>query len=223
LKRPIFIDFGRNARILLGLKHWAQHWQPNDDRSSGGSNAADWDFSKWFSNGMGECWHCVYVNPHSEFKVAERLRADGMGAYVPCYLAKRTHARKTEIIERAFFPRYIFVSADAQSLREVSTAWGVSHVVCNGKDPATVDHSVITRLKSREDIHGHIKLDLQRGDKVRVGATIDGLFDGEENNRTAVLLDLLGRKVRVILDDDDLVTAAASSNGRFSNCGKFRS
>ena len=71
-------------------------------------------------------------------------------------------------------------------------------------------------LKRREDADGFVKLDFRTpfraGDKVRVldGAFTSclGLFEGmAERERIAILLDLLGRKVRVVLDAD-LISAA---------------
>ncbi len=71
-------------------------------------------------------------------------------------------------------------------------------------------------LKDREDAAGFIQLDRQPqfrvGDKIRVldGLFSDclGLYDGmPDRDRVAVLLDLLGRKVRVLLNAE-AVTAA---------------
>jgi transcriptional antiterminator RfaH len=93
---------------------------------------------------------------------------------------------------------------------------GVSHLVCNGEEPATLPESVITELREREGIDGFIQLSLgprfKPGDKVRV---VDGVFNTSfgsfegmaDRDRVAILLDLLGRKVRVLLDGE-FVTAA---------------
>jgi transcriptional antiterminator RfaH len=75
---------------------------------------------------------------------------------------------------------------------------------------------IVEALKNREDANGFIQLDCRPrfhvGDKIRVldGAFTAclGLFEGmAERERIAILLDLLGRKVRVVLDAD-LVAAA---------------
>ena len=93
---------------------------------------------------------------------------------------------------------------------------GVSRLVCNGEEPAALPDGVLSALKAREDDRGLVRMEAKpvftRGDKVRVlaGAFMDsaGLFDGMgDRDRVAVLLDLLGRKVRVYLDAD-LVAAA---------------
>jgi len=75
---------------------------------------------------------------------------------------------------------------------------------------------VIDSLRAREDEGGYVALDKRPkfalGEKVRVLASVFaenfGLFDGmADRERIAILLDLLGRKVRVSIEPD-LVTAA---------------
>jgi transcriptional antiterminator RfaH len=92
----------------------------------------------------------------------------------------------------------------------------VTRLVCNGDDPTAVPDGIVESLKSREAADGFIKLDsrppFRAGDKVRVldGAFTSclGLFEGmAERERIAILLDLLGRKVRVVMDAD-LIAAA---------------
>ena len=79
-----------------------------------------------------------------------------------------------------------------------------------------MEHSVIDALKAREDEGGFIKLARRNcfspGDKVRIteGAFTDNLALVEgvsDHERVAVLLDLLGRKVRVLVGAD-LIAAA---------------
>ena len=71
-------------------------------------------------------------------------------------------------------------------------------------------------LRRREDDNGFIRFDLRPqyapGDKVRVvdGVFGDsfGLFEGTaDRDRVAILLDLLGRKVRVVLDRESVAAA----------------
>jgi transcriptional antiterminator RfaH len=91
----------------------------------------------------------------------------------------------------------------------------VSRLVCNGDVPAPVDNAIIASLKSRENAQGFIQLERRQftpGDKVRVneGVFADclGLFEGMgDHERITILLELLGRKVRVALDQDFVVAA----------------
>ena len=103
-----------------------------------------------------------------------------------------------------------------QRWRSIQSTFGVCYLVANGQDPTPVTQDVLALLKSREDERGFIRIDnaprLSLGEKVRVlaGAFADsfGLFDGlGDRDRVAVLLDFLGRKVRVSLDAEAIAAA----------------
>ena len=163
-------------------------------------------------------WYVAHTHPHAEAKATAHLSRQGFDIYFPRYIKRRRHARRIETVTAPLFPRYLFVAIDlnAQRWRSIFSTVGVSRLVCNGEDPSPVPVGIVEALKSREDANGFIKLDCRPrfhvGDKIRVldGAFSSylGLFDGmAERERIAILLDLLGRKVRVILDAD-LVAAA---------------
>lgn len=169
-------------------------------------------------NPDGSRWYVVQSHPHAERKAAWHLNGQGFETYVPVYQKRRRHARRTEIILAPVFPRYIFVTIDmaAQRWLSIQSTIGVSKLVCNGDVPAPVPAGVIDALKHREDKNGLFQLDnrprFAPGDSVRIVdgafAACLGLFEGlRDDERVAVLLDLLGRKVRVVLDD--LSVAAA--------------
>ncbi len=163
-------------------------------------------------------WFVVHTLPNAEAKAVTYLNRQGFDVYLPRYLKRRRHARKIETVAAPLFPRYVFVAFDlaAQRWRSICSTVGVARLVCNGDYPATVPHGIVAALRGREDAGGFIKLDsrpgFRPGEKVRVidGAFSSclGLFEGmAERERIAILLDLLGRKVRVVLDAD-LVAAA---------------
>jgi transcriptional antiterminator RfaH len=163
-------------------------------------------------------WYVAHTQPHAEAKAVAHLNRQGFEIYYPRYLKRRRHARKIETVAAPLFPRYLFVAVDleAQRWRSIYSTVGVTRLVCNGDDPAAVPAAVVAALKSREDAHGFIKIEsrpaFRPGEQVRVlsGAfsSFLGLFEGmAERERIAILLDLLGRKVRIVLDAD-LVAAA---------------
>jgi transcriptional antiterminator RfaH len=165
----------------------------------------------------GSRWFVVQTQVNGEAKAARNLQRQGYEVYLPRYLKRRRHARKVDFVARPLFPRYMFVAIDmaTQRWRSIQSTFGVSHLVCNGDDPAVVPDGVVGALKERED-KGFVKMDLRPtlvpGDKVRVlaGAFMDsaGLFSGiADHDRVAILLEMLGRKVRVLLDAD-MVAAA---------------
>jgi transcriptional antiterminator RfaH len=163
-------------------------------------------------------WFVAHTQPHAEAKATAHLNRQGFQIYFPRYLKRRRHARKIETVAAPLFPRYLFVSVDmsVQRWRSIYSTVGVARLVSNGDDPAPVPVGVIEALQSREDGAGFIKLEqrppFRAGEKVRVldgaFASCLGLFEGmAERERIAILLDLLGRKVRVVLDAD-LIAAA---------------
>jgi transcriptional antiterminator RfaH len=163
-------------------------------------------------------WYVVQTQVNGEVKAAQNLLRQGYEIYLPRYLKRRRHARKIDFVARPLFPRYMFVAVDmaTQRWRSIRSTFGVAHIVANGDEPAVVPDHVVPALKAREDAKGFVNMDarlsLSRGDRVRVlaGAFMDtaGLFDGMgDHDRVAILLDMLGRKVRVLLDAD-LVSAA---------------
>jgi transcriptional antiterminator RfaH len=163
-------------------------------------------------------WYVVQTHVNAEAKASANLARQGFSVYLPRYLKRRSHARKVETVARPLFPRYLFVAIDlaVQRWRAIQSTLGVSQLVCWSDQPASVEDNVIEGLRAREDEAGFIKLarplPFAPGDKVRIvaGAFIDSLALVEglsDQERVAVLLDFLGRKVRVLLQAD-LITAA---------------
>jgi transcriptional antiterminator RfaH len=131
---------------------------------------------------------------------------------------RRSHARRVDAVVAPLFPRYLFVAIDrmTQRWRAIHSTIGVTRLVCRGEEPAALPHDIIAELRGREDERGFIRLDLRPrftpGDQIQVvgGAFANclGLFEGmADKERVAILLDLLGRKVRVILDGEAIAAA----------------
>jgi transcriptional antiterminator RfaH len=160
----------------------------------------------------------VQTQANAENKAAVHLARQGFTTYVPRYLKKRRHARRVETVAAPLFPRYLFVEIDlaVQRWRSIYSTVGVSRLVCNGDRPAPVPDDVIGSLRSREDISGLIRLvhrpNFRTGDKIRIleGAFYDclAIYDGmTDRERVGILLDLLGRKVRISLDAEAIAAA----------------
>jgi len=155
-------------------------------------------------------WYVAHTQAREEEKARVNLVRQGFTAYLPQYRKRRRHARRVDWIRAPLFPRYLFVAMDIACTRwrAVSSTFGVSHLVCHGDRPVPVPHGVVEEILARNDENGLIPVEprvpFRKGDAVQVvaGALADriGLFEGvTDEERVILLLDLLGRQVRVKL------------------------
>jgi transcriptional antiterminator RfaH len=153
-------------------------------------------------------WFAVYTQPRGEAIACENLLRQQFDVFFPRYLKRRSHARKIESVPAPLFPRYIFISfnADVAGWRVVRSTRGVVDLVRNGLDPAPVPAAIIEEIRKRQDEDGfvvlarHIKLG--RGDKIRIDAgpfaDYEAIFETmRDNERVVALLSLMGRQVVV--------------------------
>ncbi len=154
-------------------------------------------------------WFVVQTRPNSERRAMANLKRQGFEVYFPAYRKRRSHAGKIDMVTAPLFPRYLFIAIDldSQRWRSVHSTFGVAQLVCHGDRPAPLSDEVIAELRGREDENGLIRLGsaFRPGERVRVvgGAFADhlGMFDSMgDGERVAVLLDLLGRKVRTVVN-----------------------
>lgn len=153
----------------------------------------------------GTKWYVVQTQMHSERKAEEHLSRQGFEVYLPKYSKKRRHARKTEMVIRPLFPRYLFVALDLarDRWRVVQSTVGVSSLVFFGDKPAPIAHNIISEIREQEDEKGLVRLQcpaFESGQRVRI---LEGVFQDTvgtfqqdaDKSRVAVLLKLLGREV----------------------------
>ena len=160
-------------------------------------------------------WYAVYTQARMEMWARSNLWERGFEVYLPQYRRERRHARKTDWVSAPLFPRYLFVAADpkAGQRRSINSAPGVISMVSFGERPATVSDVLDQGIMAREDEHGHVQLvdpnTLSPGDQVRLhsGAMADhiGLYERRgDGERVVILLNLLGREVRVKVPSDSI-------------------
>jgi transcriptional antiterminator RfaH len=163
----------------------------------------------------GQEWYVAFTQPSAESRAVFHLENQGFPTYLPKYLKRRKKARRVEQIQVPLFPRYVFLGIDVmkQRWRSVNGTIGISHLVCQGDHPIKLDRRVIEAISAREDEGGLVQLSSLRsfriGQPVRVtdGAFADqlGLYEGVcDQERVRILLDLLGRKVKVVIEAEML-------------------
>ncbi|MDP7549383.1 MAG: transcription termination/antitermination NusG family protein [Alphaproteobacteria bacterium] len=153
-------------------------------------------------------WYAVHTQTRLEMWARSNLWERGFEVYLPLYHRQRRHARKTDWVSAPLFPRYLFVAAEPQTgnQRAINSAPGVAGLVAFGERPGLISNNVIQAIRDREDAAGHVQLvdqnTLVPGEQVRLqsGAMADhiGLFERRgDGERVVILLQLLGREVRV--------------------------
>lgn len=159
---------------------------------------------------MARQWYVVHTQPHKEAHADLHLRRQGFATYLPRYQRSRRHARRTETVARPLFPRYLFVALDVarDRWRAIHSTIGVSHLILAGEEPLSVPDRIVAEIRARETEDGYVALGLPAGigpgSRVRL---IDGIFaDAKgvleriaDDRRVAILLELLGREVRVFV------------------------
>lgn len=164
-------------------------------------------------------WYVVQTRPHAEARAAMNLVRQGFETYLPVARRTRRHARRVDSVAVPFFPRYLFVSLD-QALsrwRSINGTFGVSAIITSGDAPAPVQDGIVEALRARADADGFLPLGPERARLLKdqpvavVGGAFDlcrGFFEAYDGGqRVAILLDLLGRRVRVVLPVDAVEAA----------------
>ena len=170
-------------------------------------------------------WYVVQTQPHAEGRADEHLRRQGFVTYMPKLLKQRRHARKTETVSRPLFPRYMFVLIDHthQGWHAIRSTFGVSSLVGGENGPLAVREGIVEALRAQEGADGYFRAAARRfaaGTPVRVVdgifASAIGLFESmSDKDRVAVLLDFLGRRVRVVLEADSIAAVWTTARCRF--------
>jgi transcriptional antiterminator RfaH len=167
---------------------------------------------------MSGRWYVVQTRPYAEGRADVHLRRQGFTTFLPKVLKHRRHARKIETVARPLFPGYMFVRVDtsSQGWRAIRSTIGVTALVGGENGPVPVRDGIVESLRAQEGEDGYFRFPtvckLTPGASIRV---VDGIFSSaigffesmSDNERVSVLLDLLGRRVRVVLDPDSVAAA----------------
>jgi transcriptional antiterminator RfaH len=152
-------------------------------------------------------WYVVQTQPNNEARAVRHLERQEFEPYLPLYLKTRRHARKIDRVARPLFPRYLFVKLDParERWRSVNGTFGVNCVLTDGHMPVPVPEGIVEGIQARHNEQGLVALDapvFHPGQRLEIveGALAmhTALFQHvSDHERVVLLLDLLGRKVRV--------------------------
>jgi transcriptional antiterminator RfaH len=170
------------------------------------------------ASGLSNCerWYAVHTLPFAEARAEEHLRRQGFRTFQPKRNKTVRHARRSTTVEAPFFPRYLFVALDlaCHRWRSVNGTFGVSRLVMWGDQPHPVPHGVVETLIAAADPRGILQLvsKLRVGGPVRLMAgpfaeQLATLDDLDDSGRVRVLLNILGRRVAISTDVNNVLPA----------------
>ena len=160
-------------------------------------------------------WIAVATHPNAEGQAVQNLKFQGYDCYCPRTRVLRSHARRSETVDRPFFPGYLFVRLDQtrDQWRPIMHSRGVRTVVRFGERLGIVPQDVIESLLAREE-DGGLKPSpaaerLEVGQRVSLNGT---LFDDfmctvqsiEARDRVCVLLELMQHTVRMVVPSENV-------------------
>lgn len=155
-------------------------------------------------------WYVAQTQSRAELTAVRHLERQGFEAYLPRYRKRRRHARKTETVAAPLFPGYLFISMDVAMTRwrAIRSTVGVKSLICTGDAPLPVPDGVVEDIRARADEEGLVPVrppaPFAKGETVQVtgGPLTDqvGWFERcTDDERVVILLNLLGRQLRVPL------------------------
>lgn len=163
---------------------------------------------------MNARWYVIQSKPRKEVQVNNYLRSQGVQTFYPTIKVNPVNPRAAKV--RGFYPRYLFVQADLETVGISVLKWvpGAVGLVHFGGEAAVVPDAFIETLRRRiAEIEraGGLHLDgLKAGDTIRITrgpfAGHDALFDAHLSGerRVQVLLQWLGREMKVKISASDV-------------------
>jgi transcriptional antiterminator RfaH len=164
-------------------------------------------------------WYAIHTLTGKEDEAKRALSQQGIDVFAPMAKEKRPNGGKYRLVDRPFFPRYIFANFDAlEQAWKVKHSRGVSGIVCCGDRPSVVPDFLMEELFSRIGNDGYMMqanrpkptLGYTKGETLVIEQGVwtghEGIFQGESGERVNLLLSFLGGE-RVIAFDYSQVSS----------------
>jgi transcriptional antiterminator RfaH len=156
-------------------------------------------------------WYAVLTKPRKESMVEMRLRALNVEVFLPWIRCRRRIGSRYHWVLIPLFPGYLFCRLDLILAGKITRYTpGVKDFVKFGNRIAEVGVEVIQKLKERCPTGiAQIQSQIYRvGDPIRIRegplSGLEAIFEREMggSERVAVLLELLGRRTRLVLSSE---------------------
>ena len=165
-----------------------------------------------------QAWYVVHTKPRKESLAEANLQRQDFETCLPWHKrATRNRGIWRETIE-PLFPRYLFLRIDPnqQTVAPIRSTLGVSTLVTFGHRLAPVSDDIIDDIRQNADAQTGVQRapehQFNRGDAVAITAGpfggLQGVFETSSSaQRVAVLLDILGKSAKVVLNQSHVEPA----------------
>jgi len=169
---------------------------------------------------MGMCmskeWFILQFKANSHQQAVKNLNRQGFETFLPLHNTTSRKASQFINTSQPLFPGYMFVTFDKAESKwhKINNTYGVLRLVTFNSILKSIPATFINNLMKRYDLSGNLIpiKELKKGDQVKVLkgpfanfiATIESY---ETDQRIWVLMDLMGRKIKIETFSDSLQTS----------------
>ena len=162
------------------------------------------------SQSLNKKWFIARIKPNSHKSAIQNLERQGFETFLPRMEITQRQNNKFIVKNVYVFPGYMFVSFDPGIITwtKINSTYGVSKILAFNKKPSEISSDLILELKTRYEINCNPKHKekLQKGDSIKfyTGPFADLIAKVEsvdENNRIWILLEAMGGRPRLKLQD----------------------
>lgn len=161
------------------------------------------------------CWFVIHTKPRQQHIAENHLQNQQFEVFLPrCAVEKRKQHQIVSQIE-PYFTRYLFVrfNESQDDWGSIRSTRGVSSLVRFNGRPCSVPQRLISMLRANENTDGLQQVSKESwkpGDEVEIEekpfAGYRCIFEAaRSSDRVAVLLNIIGKQTRAVIDKQDLV------------------
>lgn len=155
---------------------------------------------------MSKDWFLLQFKSNSHHKAVKNLNQQGFDTFLPIHDVTVSVNSRFRNITKPLFSGYMFVSFNKTNTQwnKINSTYGVSRLITYNSELRSVPADLINNLRNRCDLSGKLlpAEKLREGDQVKV---LNGPFTNfvavvetlEADQRTWILLDLMGRKTKI--------------------------
>ena len=162
---------------------------------------------------MSKDWFVIQFKPNSHYQAKKNLNRQGFKTFLP--LHEITSRKASRFVKRTkpLFPGYMFVSFNKTENKwhKIKNTYGVSRLITINSSLKSIPSTFVDNLMKRYDTSGKLMpiIKMKKGDKVEIlkgplANFIATVEEYESEQRIWVLMDLMGRKSKILTPSDAL-------------------